>query len=199
MASTKRKTTGERQLEILQTARDILVSEGFHKLTLRNIAKKIGINLSSLQYHFKNRATLIEALFEQASEYYQSETRNWLNIEPGADAKLKIEQGVRFALDEHKSKESTQFFIQMMAMAIEEPAAREFIDDFYQGIWTITSNQLLKLNPSLTEEERLNRSAHMISLVEGCVFLIGSPRLCGNLPDSYYDHVVNSVINLLLE
>ena len=60
MALTKRKATGERRLEIVQAARDILISEGFHKLTLRNIAKKVGINLSSLQYHFKNRAALID-------------------------------------------------------------------------------------------------------------------------------------------
>ncbi len=199
MASTKRKATGERRLEILQAARDILISEGFHKLTLRNISKKVGINLSSLQHHFKNRAALIEALFEKASEYYQSKTRNLLKVEPGIDPKLQIDQGVRSALNDHKSKEENQFFYQMLAMGIEEPAAQKLIDDFYQRLWTITSNQLLKLNPSLTKEERLNRSVHMISLVEGSGFFIGSPRLCGKMPDSYYDHIVNSVIKLLLE
>ncbi len=35
MASTKRKATGERRLEIVQAARDILIFEGFHKQTLR--------------------------------------------------------------------------------------------------------------------------------------------------------------------
>jgi AcrR family transcriptional regulator len=199
MASTKRKATGERQLEILQAARDILISEGFHKLTLRNIANKVGINLSSLQYHFKNRAALIAALFEQASEYYQSNVRILLKIEPGDDLRLKIGQGVRSALNDHKSKQDSQFFSQIVAMAIEEPAAQELIDDFYQRLWTMGSDLLLKLNPSLDEEERLNRSAQMLSLVEGSGFLIGSPRLYDKLPDSYYDHIVNSVIKLMFE
>ncbi len=199
MASRNRKKAGERRLEIIQTAREILTSEGFNKLTLRNIAKKIGINLSSLQYHFNNRAALIGALFEQASEYYQSKARNLLKIEPGVDPKLQIDQGVRSALNDHKSKEENQFFNQMMAMAIEEPAAQELIDDFYQSLWTMGSDLLHKLNPSLDEEERLNRSAQMLSLVEGSGFLIGSPRLYDKLPNSYYDHIVNSIIKLILE
>jgi DNA-binding transcriptional regulator YbjK len=49
MASSKRKATGERRLEIVQAARDILIYEGFHKQTLRNVANKVGIKLASLQ------------------------------------------------------------------------------------------------------------------------------------------------------
>ena len=75
----------------------------------------------------------------------------------------------------------------------------EFIDDFYQNIWTIMSDQLLQYNPSLDETERLNRSAQIISLVEGSGFFIGSQRLRGKLPSSYIDHIVNSVIKLMLE
>ncbi len=44
MASTKRKATGERRLEIVQAARDILISEDFHKLTLGNVANKVESN-----------------------------------------------------------------------------------------------------------------------------------------------------------
>jgi AcrR family transcriptional regulator len=199
MASTKRKATGERKQEIVQAARDILVSEGFHKLTLRNVANRVGIKLGSLQYHYKNRAALIGALVEQASEYELSRARNLLKIEPEVDPRLQIDQGIRSALDDHKSKEESQFFDQMMAMAIEEPAAQELIDDYYHELWTIWSDLLLKLNPALDAEERLNRSAQVVSLVDGSSVLIGSPRLCGKLPDSYYDHIVNSVIKLVLE
>jgi AcrR family transcriptional regulator len=199
MTSTKRKATSERQLEIVQAARDILISEGFHKLTLRNVAKRVGIKLASLQYHFKNRAALIGALIEQASEYDLTRVRNMFKIEPGVDPRLQIGQEIRSELDLHKSMEENQFFNQIVAMAIEEPAAQELIDDYYQGTWTIMSDVLLKLNPSLDAEERLNRSAQILALVEGSGLLIGSPRLRGKLPDSYYDHIVNSVINLVLE
>lgn len=199
MAPTKRKATSERQLEIVQAAREILVSGGFHKLTLRSVANKVGIKLASLQYHFSSRALLIQALIGQASDYYQSRISELLEPEFGKEPKQNIEQAIRSMLDDHKSQEENQFFNQMMAMAIDEPAAQELIDDFYQRLWTIGSDLLLELNPSLDEDERLNRSAHLVSLVEGCGFFIRSPRLCGKLPDSYYDHITNWVNKLIYE
>ena len=100
MASTKRKATGERKQEIAQAARDILISEGFHKLTLRNVANRVGIKLGSLQYHYNNRAALIGALVEQATEDELSRARNLLKIKPGVDLRLQIDQGIRSALDD---------------------------------------------------------------------------------------------------
>ncbi len=44
MASTKRKATGERRLEIVQAARDILIFEGFHKQTLRMLPIRLESN-----------------------------------------------------------------------------------------------------------------------------------------------------------
>ncbi|MDX1778901.1 MAG: hypothetical protein R3339_08460, partial [Thermodesulfobacteriota bacterium] len=78
-------------------------------------------------------------------------------------------------------------------------AAQDSIDDFYQRLWTIVSNLLLELNPSLDEDDRLNRSAHIVSLVEGCGYFISSPRLYGKLPDSYYDHITNWINKLVFE
>ncbi len=199
MAPTKRKATSERQLEIVQAAREILVSEGFHKLTLRSVANKVGIKLASLQYHFSNRAALIQALIGQASHYYQSRISQLLEPDSGMEPKQKLDQAVRSMLDDHKSHEKNQFFFQMMAMTIEESAAQELIDDFYQSLWMMGSNLLLELNPSLDEDERLNRSAHLVSLVEGCGFFISSQRLYGKLPDSYYEHVINWDNKLVFE
>ena len=199
MASTKRKATSERQQEIVQAAREILVSEGFHKLTLRSVANRVGIKLASLQYHFASRAVLIQALIGQASDYYQSRINKLFELDFGVVPQQKLEQAIRSMLDDHKSQEESHFFSQLMAMTIEEPAAQELIDDFYQRLWTTGCDLLLELNPSLDEDERLNRSAHLVSLVEGCGFFISSPRLCGKLPDSYYDHIINWVKKIVFE
>ena len=99
MASTKRKAASERQLEIVQAAREILVSEGFHKLTLRSVANKVGIKLASLQYHFSSRAALIQALIGQASDYYQSRASELLEPEFGKEPKQNFEQAIRSMLD----------------------------------------------------------------------------------------------------
>jgi len=78
--ASKRKPSAERRLEIIKTAWEILVSEGFHKLTLRNVARKVGIKLASLQYHYSNRAVLVKAMFEQATAHYDSKITKFLSM-----------------------------------------------------------------------------------------------------------------------
>ena len=199
MASAKRKPSAERRLEIIETAQEILVSEGFHKLTLRNVAKKVGIKLASLQYHYSNRAVLVKAVFEQATAHYDSKITKFLSMDLTVQPKLMIAEGVKILLDDHKSEEENQFFYQIMAMAVEEKAAQEVIDDYYQKIWTMSENLLLQFNPSLDQEERINRSAQIISMVDGCVFFIGSKRLHRKLPDSFYEQIQNWVVKLVFE
>jgi AcrR family transcriptional regulator len=55
MAKTKQK--------ILDTALELFNSLGLAKVTLRTIAKEIGISQGNLNYHFKKREDIIEALY----------------------------------------------------------------------------------------------------------------------------------------
>jgi len=50
---------------ILNTSLELFNSQGLSKVTLRTIAKKIGISQGNLNYHFKKREDIIEALYFQ--------------------------------------------------------------------------------------------------------------------------------------
>lgn len=50
---------------ILNTALDLFNKEGLGKVTLRTIANKMGISQGNLNYHFKKREYIIEALYFQ--------------------------------------------------------------------------------------------------------------------------------------
>jgi len=50
---------------ILETALDLFNTQGLSKVTLRTIAKKMGISQGNLNYHFKKREDIIEALYFQ--------------------------------------------------------------------------------------------------------------------------------------
>ncbi|WP_066190128.1 TetR/AcrR family transcriptional regulator [Gracilibacillus timonensis] len=47
---------------ILETARDLFVSEGYQHVTMRKIARSLGYSHGSLYYHFKNKAELFYSL-----------------------------------------------------------------------------------------------------------------------------------------
>ncbi len=54
----------KRQLEIIQAAIELLNEKGYNELTLRDIAKKLGVKAPAIYWHFKNKALLIDYIAE---------------------------------------------------------------------------------------------------------------------------------------
>lgn len=70
----REKTKGERRREqIVGTAKEILLSQGYEKLGMRELAKQIGIKHGNLQYYFPTKNDLLIAIFDdQLSKYTSS-------------------------------------------------------------------------------------------------------------------------------
>lgn len=58
----RRLTSNERRKEILDVALDIIFSEGFYNLTIRNIANKIDLTEAAIYRHFKSKKEIIDCL-----------------------------------------------------------------------------------------------------------------------------------------
>lgn len=58
----RRLTSNERRKEILDAALDIIFSEGFYNLTIRNIANKIDLTEAAIYRHFKSKKEIIDCL-----------------------------------------------------------------------------------------------------------------------------------------
>jgi len=54
-------------MRILETARTILTDEGLEAFALRDVAKRSGVQLGNLQYYFRSRDDLVEAIIEAES------------------------------------------------------------------------------------------------------------------------------------
>lgn len=68
---------------ILKTALYLFNTHGLPKITLRSIAKEMGISQGNLNYHFKKREDIIETLYFQLVkniDYSFSNTRNLENV-----------------------------------------------------------------------------------------------------------------------
>lgn len=59
---------GKTKDKILSTALDLFNSQGMAKVTLRTIAQTIGISQGNLNYHFKRREDIVEALYFEIVE-----------------------------------------------------------------------------------------------------------------------------------
>ncbi len=94
MKSTKEK--------ILETSLILFNTHGLSKVTLRRIAKKMGISQGNLNYHFKKRDDIIEALYFQLVRNIDS---SMLNLQQSKDAMqlmVDISQTIMFNFYEYR-------------------------------------------------------------------------------------------------
>ena len=54
--------TGEERQELLQTAVEIIATEGYGNLSMRALARASGMKLGALQYHFRTGEEFLRAL-----------------------------------------------------------------------------------------------------------------------------------------
>jgi AcrR family transcriptional regulator len=64
----KTKTRSEvRRLEIINAAIDIFFEYGYHKASMRDIARRVGVTQASLYYHFRNKEEICYTIVNKAS------------------------------------------------------------------------------------------------------------------------------------
>lgn len=86
----KTKTKNEiRRQEIITAAIDVFYEYGYHKASMRDIARKISVTQASLYYHFRNKEELLYTIVDQASNYLLFTLRSILKQKNDPIEKLK--------------------------------------------------------------------------------------------------------------
>ena len=57
-----------RREQIIKAALKVMSQQGYPKFTMRNVAENAGIHFATLQYYFKNKNELLQALFDHKLE-----------------------------------------------------------------------------------------------------------------------------------
>jgi len=66
--TTKRRTTEVRQIQIINAAREMIVKNGSEHVTIRRIAKAVGISEAAIYRHFKSKADILYLLADHIEE-----------------------------------------------------------------------------------------------------------------------------------
>lgn len=85
MNDARRDSDTDLRKLILDTARDLLTTEGYHHLSMRRIAGRIGYSATSIYLHFENRDQLVHALIDQGVDLLH-ETLAGVDEEPLQEA-----------------------------------------------------------------------------------------------------------------
>lgn len=178
-----------RKAEIVETARRILIEEGHHRLTLRNVAENVGIKLASLQYYFPNKSDLITALMDLEKETYLSLVESLL----GTDDSLASDKAVAATLDrvfaEYQDERSLSFNEQLWALSVGEPQSMDQYMNGYLDIWDSAVEMIGRFDPESTDDERRSRAALIIAIVDGLETFLRAEKLRRRLPETMKETV----------
>ncbi len=114
-----------RRAQLLESALEVFVAQGYHSAAMDDIAENAGVSKPVLYQHFPGKLDLYLALLDQAVEKVIDGTR--VALESTTDNKLRV-AATMHAFFAYVSSEQGEFRLVFESDLTNEPAVRERID-----------------------------------------------------------------------
>ncbi|WP_224285239.1 TetR/AcrR family transcriptional regulator [Streptomyces sp. LS1784] len=151
----------QRREQLLDTAEELLVTEGGTELTMRTVATAAGVRLGHLQHYFPTHAELVAAVLGRVLD--RSVERLGPLLDPGRAEDALLGE----LLAEQQDPRLVRLFAELWALAARDPAVAAAVRAFYDRYRELVAAFLAGRHPGLTEEQRHARARVFIMLVEG--------------------------------
>jgi len=158
-------SVSEKKKEILNTALTIIQADGYAALTMRNLANASAMKLGSLQYHFKTRDELIEAIADHILDEYST---LW-NSSNDVFETVSLPVFIDFLLGNIALLESARLWPQLWAWGLVEPRMKCMLEKIYEPYMQFMIKKFTELGCSNPKLEGLA----MMSMLEGATIFIG--------------------------
>lgn len=162
----------ERVLKILQSAQDLMISGGYHNLTLRKVAAGAGISVGNLNYYYSNKQDLLRDLLDTVIGAYIDEFDN-VRQDAGVALEDQFIAIIQFIIEDLGTQETTNFFPELWALANHDEHAAERMDALYQKARLVLNDLVASLNPELSEHSREQVALFMSASMEGLTPFVG--------------------------
>lgn len=134
--------------KILQTALELFNAHGMAKVTLRTIANKMGISQGNLNYHFKKREDIVEALYFQIVESINHTVTNSMTSENHLEALFSVSKAIMVTFYKY------QFFLLDFVLIMRE---HKTIKTHYVQLIKQREVEFLKMAEVLIENDILRK------------------------------------------
>lgn len=172
----------ERVVQILETAFNLLVEEGYDAVKLREIARRCSIRVSAIHHYYKSRDDLIQDLLIGILNSYELILEDLKN----ADARTAETNLVKFItsiLDDIQTLRTTRLFPELWSVANRDPNVARLIDIIYVRSRGIVADLIALINPKLDQEARETLALYVQASLEGMTIFAGHDKpWAGQMP-----------------
>ena len=157
------------QAQILEKAEELLVSEGFHAMSMRKVADACGISTGNLTYHFASKNELIDAIISSVFEKYGASTDPYTPTDQTASNHMDLRERISWVMWDSSQKETIALFTELWALAKHSETSHKSLQRFYKVTLKTLERSLARDYPN-ADDERLRSAARLIQTVaEGTV------------------------------
>ncbi|SHG37605.1 TetR/AcrR family transcriptional regulator [Massilia sp. CF038] len=165
-SSTTEKGLGRAQA-ILHAARALLAAEGYAGLSMRRVAADVGISLSNVQHYYQSKDALLEAVLLYTMDLFQHKMDAIAAAMQDASPLERFLSTCDMFLDEITDPVTHAIFFELWALASRNDFASGLMDMMLARERKTIFNMIRSLNPTLGDEETMQRAILMVAQVEG--------------------------------
>lgn len=185
----------QRQAEILAVAREILVEGGYDRFVLREIALRAGMTLGNLQYYYRTREALLEALVRAESE---NDSRTIASISANKESAETQLDELTEALLRSWSSDRGRIYAVTLFLSLSEPMframQRAIYDEFYEHLLPV----LKKIDPGARRPMLVARAQLITALWDGALVQLQGGAVGAKAADRarFIDRVREQVLDI---
>ena len=160
----------DRRTEILEAAIALIVDEGYSSLTMRALAREVGMKLASLQYHFRTTDELMRGVVNYIGDTYD---QSFEALRRDREV-ITARQVVGFILEDEPGKAicGDRLWPQLWAMQDVEPLVSDLVENIYERFLEVLEGSLRQAGSSMPRVEALC----LMSMLEGTTIFVGVGR-----------------------
>ena len=131
---------------------------------MRDVAKRVGISLASLQYHYPSKDALIAAFVDKVLGEFRADVAALRGApDPAAELRALGTYAVARTLDERTG----DIFAMLEARARHDAAAAAALDDFMRFYLDTARDVLMRSHPDVTTDVATRAAVRLVAVIEG--------------------------------
>jgi AcrR family transcriptional regulator len=175
-ARTAAYEKGHARIEsILDAAAEVLISAGYKKLTLRQIAVQAGITVGNLTYYYRTKEALLKDLLDKILFDYLDEMGRIVEAsgESPADRFVAI---IEYLIEDLHTQRTTRLFPELWALANHNAHAAELMESMYAQERKALCELIQAVNPSLRKQKTASLALFISCSIEGMTMFVGAGK-----------------------
>lgn len=151
-------------VRVMTLMAEIALEKGLDALSMRDVAKRVGISLAALQYHFPSKDALIAAFVGAMLDGYRKEVGA---IHSASDEASELRNLVVFAARQTLDDRTGDIFAMLEARAIHDPSTALALAGFMRTYLETICDALMRRHPLLPLKDSQLAATRIVAMIEG--------------------------------